>query len=269
MSVLLKALGMRPRRRSSAFTCHASEISDADDSMHSIGSPKKESIPKNCGHSTCHQAPGLMGSVHTYPTASGKRYRVLYRKPDHSQGQKRGFTTKRDAELFLAEVEISKAKGDYVDPADARTTIGMLGADWLKTQTHLKPSSFRPPVETAWRVHVEPEWGSRPVGSIRNSEVAAWVSGLTAAGKGATTVLRAYGVLAAILDVAVRDRRVSRNVARGIPPSLGRSARRASTSRMSRCTGSPKHPETTPRLFARSPTRASDGARSPRSGSGT
>lgn len=156
-----------------------------------------------------------MGSVHAYETSAGRRYRVLYRKPDHSQGQKRGFKTKRDADLFLAEVEVSKAKGDYVDPADARVTVATLGADWLATQGHLKPSSYRP-VEMAWRVHVESVWGGRSVGSIRHSEVAAWVGQLTA-GKGATTVLRAYGVLAAILDVAVKDRRVSRNVARGVP----------------------------------------------------
>ena len=49
----------------------------------------------------------------------------------------------------------------------------------------------------------------------------AWVSSLTAgtgeaAGKGATTVLRAYGVLAAILDAAVKDRRLHSNPARGV-----------------------------------------------------
>ncbi|MEF3405293.1 site-specific integrase [Agromyces sp. CCNWLW203] len=165
-----------------------------------------------------------MGSVHPYETSGGKRYRVLYRKPDHSQGQKRGFKTKRDAELYLAEVEVSKAKGDYVDPADARTTIATLGAEWLATQTHLKPSSYRP-VEIAWRVHVEPVWGSRNVGGIRHSEVAAWVSQLSTT-KGATTVLRAYGVLASILDVAVKDRRLSRNVARGVSlPRKGKKAR--------------------------------------------
>ncbi|WP_314453255.1 site-specific integrase [uncultured Microbacterium sp.] len=34
--------------------------------------------------------------------------------------------------------------------------------------------------------------------------------------RSATTVLRAYGVLAALLDVAVKDKRISRNVARGV-----------------------------------------------------
>ncbi|TQO20319.1 site-specific recombinase XerD [Rhodoglobus vestalii] len=155
-----------------------------------------------------------MGSVHAYDSATGKRYRVLYRKPDHGQGQKRGFKTKRDAELFLASVEVSKAKGEFVDASAARSTVDALGVEWLKNQTHLKPSSFRP-VEIAWRLYVRPEWGKRAVGDIRHSQVQAWVSQISA-DRGATTVLRAYGVLASILDAALEDRRISANPARGV-----------------------------------------------------
>jgi integrase len=155
-----------------------------------------------------------MGSIHPYETGGGKRYRVLYRKPDHRQAQKRGFKTKRDADLFLATVEVSKARGEFVDTSAARATVSTLGAEWLTHQSHLKPSSYRP-VEIAWRLYVEPVWGIRTVGSIRHSEVQSWVTSMTAA-KGATTVLRAYGVLAALLDVAVKDRRLVANVARGV-----------------------------------------------------
>lgn len=154
-----------------------------------------------------------MASVHPYETAGGKRYRVRFRTPDHKESQKRGFKTKRDADLYLASVEVSKARGEFVDATAAKATIGGIGGDWLATQTHLKPSSYRP-VESAWRVHVEPKWGARTVGGIRPSEVQAWISELGQR-KGATTVLRAYGVLAAVLDVAVRDRRLTANPARG------------------------------------------------------
>ena len=155
-----------------------------------------------------------MGSVHAYQVTSGKRYRVSYRKPDHSQATKRGFVRKADAEKFLHAVEHSKSQGAYIDPADARSTVGALGPEWLKTQNHLKPSSYRP-VEIAWRLHVEPKWGRLAVGDIRHSSVQAWVSTLSET-KGATTVLRAYGVLAAVLDSAVKDRRVTVNPARGV-----------------------------------------------------
>ena len=41
-----------------------------------------------------------MGTIEAYETARGKRYRVRYRTPDHRQTDKRGFRTKRDADLF-------------------------------------------------------------------------------------------------------------------------------------------------------------------------
>jgi len=154
-----------------------------------------------------------MGSVLSYESAGGRRYRVMYRTPDHRQTTKRGFKTKREAELYLATVETSKARGEYIDASAARVTIASLGVEWLANQTHLKPSSLRP-LEIAWRLQVEPRWGRIPVGDVRHSDVQAWVTSLSA-GRSATTVLRAFGVLAGILDIAVKDRRVPVNVARG------------------------------------------------------
>lgn len=154
-----------------------------------------------------------MGSIESYESAKGKRYVVRYRTPERRQAAKRGFTTKRDAELYLASVETSKARGEYIDASAARTTIGSLGVEWLANQTHLKASSLRP-IEIAWRLKVQPRWGNVAVGDVRHSDVQKWITSLAAV-RSATTVLRAYGVLAGILDVAVRDRRIPNNVARG------------------------------------------------------
>lgn len=157
-----------------------------------------------------------MGSVEPYETASGRRYRVRYRKPDHTQTDKRGFRTKRDAELYLASVTIAKATGDYIDPALSRTTVGHIAPGWLasKQPPVLKPSSHLPLVNS-WNRHVEPQWGSRELSSIHPSEVQAWVSELSTR-RSTSVVLRALGVLAGILDVAVDDRRLARNPARGL-----------------------------------------------------
>jgi integrase len=160
------------------------------------------------------QSGSRMGRIASYPTSGGKRYRVRYRKPDHSQTDKRGFRTKREAELFLAAMDISMAKGEFIDSTAGKVTVGELGAVWVRSQTQLKPSTLRV-VETAWRLHVEPRWGALTIGQVRHSDVQTWVSEL-ATRKSATTVTRAYGVLGSILDVAVRDRRLSNNVARRV-----------------------------------------------------
>lgn len=155
-----------------------------------------------------------MATISSYQTAHGKRYRVRYRKPDRSQTDKRGFKTKREAELFAAEVELTKARGDFIDASAARVTIASLGAEWLDTQTHLKPSTARV-IESSWRVHVQPIWGPRAVGDIRHSEVQMWVTRLSKE-KSATTVKRAHGILSSILERAEKDRRIASNAARGV-----------------------------------------------------
>jgi len=155
-----------------------------------------------------------MGSVHAYTISAGKRYRVLYRKPDHSQGQKRGFTTKKAAELYLSTVEIAKARGEFVDPSASSITVADLGPAWLERKKHLKPSAYRA-LESAWDTHVLPTWGGFQLGKISQTAIQAWTTTLSAT-RSATTVSRAYGVLAAILDDAVSDRRLNRNPARGV-----------------------------------------------------
>lgn len=156
----------------------------------------------------------MSGSITPYETAAGRRYRVRYRKPDKSQTDKRGFKTRKEAALFLASITVSKATGDYIDPALGRTTVGQLSAGWLAgKEATLKPSAYRP-LASAWTVHVEPIWGDREIASIQPSEVQTWVAELSS-NRSATLVKRALSVLAGILDVAVTDRRLPRNPAKG------------------------------------------------------
>ncbi len=152
--------------------------------------------------------------IEPYETAQGTRYRVRYRKPNKQQTDKRGFKTVKEAELFLAAVKVSKATGDYIDPAKARITVGQLHERWLEGKKVLKPSAYDS-LPRAWRNQVEPTWGNREIGSIDKSEVQAWVAGLYA-DRSASTVLRALGVLAGILDMAIADGYIKRNPARGL-----------------------------------------------------
>lgn len=156
-----------------------------------------------------------MGSVTPYTTKEGKRYRVRYRRPDGAQTDKRGFKTKRDAELFLSSVEVAKAKGEFIDLSAAEVRIGTLGTKWVASRKQvLKPSTYRS-IESSWRIHVEPRWGKRTLAKVRHSEIQDWVSEM-AETQGASNVLRAHGILAGIFDTAVKDRTLTTNPARDI-----------------------------------------------------
>ncbi|MFJ6002955.1 tyrosine-type recombinase/integrase [Arthrobacter sp. NPDC092385] len=156
-----------------------------------------------------------MGSIHAYENKGGKWYRVLYKKPDNSQGQNRGFKLKRDAQAYLDAVEVSKRQGQYVAPSDGRTTVGTLGADWLAAHKQtVKPSTFHSD-SSAWRIHVEPMWGGRAVSSLRRTEITAWAAKLSES-RSPTTVVRCLGVLSGVLHDAAEDKRIAVNPALGI-----------------------------------------------------
>lgn len=154
-----------------------------------------------------------MATIEPYETKNGKRYRVRYRKPDRTQTDKRGFKTVRDAKLFAATVETDKAMGTYIDPSAGRIRLGDLGPAWLNRQADWKPSYERS-MQSAWRNHVEPRWGTVSLSDIKRSDIEAWVAGM---GISRSSASRCLTILSSILDSAVADRMIPNNPASKIP----------------------------------------------------
>ena len=152
-----------------------------------------------------------MGSVTPYETSGGRRYRVRYRKPDHKQTDKRGFRTKRDAELFLASVEVAKNSGRYIDPTRARVSIGDWMNKWVETRTDLRRSTFDR-LEGVVRLHIVPSLGPIAIGDLTRFDAQLWASKLTAT-QSPGSVRKIVHVLSAGLQVAVDDGRIPANPA--------------------------------------------------------
>jgi integrase len=150
-----------------------------------------------------------MASITPYETAAGKRYRVRYRKPDNSQTDKRGFKTKREAELFLASVEVSKAKGEWVDPTLSRATVEAWSPTWLASHSDLKPST-RAAYEWILTKYILPQWGSTPLVAVTHAGVQGWVTQLGTS-YAPSTVRKIHVIFSGLMNYAVRDRRIPRN----------------------------------------------------------
>jgi integrase len=168
-----------------------------------------------------------MATIESYQTRSGAMfYMVRYRKPDNKQTMKRGFRTKRDAQMFANNVEVQKMTGEYVAPSLGRVTVGELAGKWLaRKQRATAPSHYRM-LESGWRVHVQPHWGTVPVADVDLLAVEEWIAALDTKGAGATTVVRAHGVLSGILADAVKGKRLVANPAKGVENLPRRTARR-------------------------------------------
>ncbi len=109
-------------------------------------------------------------------------------------------------------------KGDFVSPVKGRIKVGDLSQGWLERKKATTEPSHSRMLDSAWRVHVEPVWGAVPVSKVTITGVKNWSASMTGAGSSATTVLRALGVLAGILDDAIADGRITKNPARGLDP---------------------------------------------------
>jgi integrase len=166
-----------------------------------------------------------MGSVTAYETTAGKRYRVIYRKPDHIQTQKRGFRTKRDAELFLAKIEIDKNRGAFVDPGKARVTLGEWLDLWMASRSDWRPTS-RERARGIVAAHIKPALGRYPLGALTHQTVQQWSSNLSAS-QSPASVRKIVNVLSGSLQMAVRDGRLPANPAHGLNlPRVGKASKR-------------------------------------------
>jgi integrase len=146
---------------------------------------------------------------------SGKPvWRAHYRTPTGLQRNKT-FNRKVHAERFLATIEAAKVAGTYVDPALARITLGEWAEIWLTAQAHLKATT-RERYAGILREHIVPAWGTVQLANISHADVQAWVSELATPPRAPATVRKIHRVLSLILDLAVRDGRLSRNVAEKI-----------------------------------------------------
>jgi integrase len=158
----------------------------------------------------CERAGGFyVGSIEPYETSKGRRYRAIYRRPDHIQTQKRGFQTKREAQLFLAGVEVDKSRGAYIDPSKTRMSVDSWMATWLATRTDLRATT-RTRVIGIIGNYISPKLGKIPLGELNRLRVQEWASALPGSPE---SVRKAANVLSGALQLAVDDGRLPANPA--------------------------------------------------------
>lgn len=134
------------------------------------------------------------------------RYRARWREYPGGPQKTRQFARKGDAQRFLDAVCGDLAHGAYVDPAGGRRLFRDYAEQWRTAQVH-RPTTAAS-VETFLRLHAYPELGGRPIGSVRRSEIQAWVKALTGVlAPGAVELV--YRWVSAIFKAAVGDRLIA------------------------------------------------------------
>ena len=144
-------------------------------------------------------------------TVGPVRWRARYRTAKGEE-RSRTFARKIDAERWLATVEASKVRGDWIDPQVQQVSVQELGDRLLSTK--------RDPNTKAWNRamlrHVTDRWGSDAVVSVNHLDVQAWVNELEVAGRGPDTVRGAFRVLHETIALALRARIIGHDPCLGV-----------------------------------------------------
>lgn len=160
-------------------------------------------IRRRCARRDCRRL--LAPRVRRCPRCSGNaEYKARYLDPDGAERSK-VFQRRVDADAFIASMETSKRKGDWVDPRRARVPFEDWAERWLATTVHLKPKT-RAGYDSLLRTHILPAFGKTPLGAIEPQDVSGWVAGMDERGLSASRIRQAYRVLSAALKAAVVSR---------------------------------------------------------------
>lgn len=151
-----------------------------------------------------------MASVDKDPSRARTPWVVRWR--DESGRQcKKGFTRKVDADRFRAEVEHQLNTGSYIDAAAGRRTFRAYAEDWLKGQPYRPNTLARKHSEL--KNHIYPAIGSRPLASLRQSQMQAFATGMDLEPSSARTV---WSTARSIVRAAVRDRAIGHDPCLGV-----------------------------------------------------
>ncbi|MEV8370148.1 site-specific integrase [Microbacterium sp. NPDC064584] len=156
-----------------------------------------------------------MASIRQRPDG---RWRARYRDADGRE-HARHFTLKRDAQLWLDEISASVLTGQYVDPRAGRAVWSTWVVGWMDAQAWVLGT--REAAETA--VESVP-WASRPIGSVKPSQVQAWVSGELKRGLAASTVRTRLNYVQMAFRAAVLDKVIPASPAAAVKAPRARRA---------------------------------------------
>ncbi|MCR6688112.1 site-specific integrase [Cellulomonas sp.] len=125
----------------------------------------------------------------------------------------RSFGRRVDAKRWEADQLAKLDAGSWIDPARGRMTFAALAEERQASRGHL---AVRSQETTRFLLdkYVIPEIGAYPISGITAADVERVMSALTTRGLATATRRRALSMMRLVFDYAIRDRRLSVNVAR-------------------------------------------------------
>jgi integrase len=120
------------------------------------------------------------------------------------------FPTKRDADRWLANIQVDIDRGNWIDPAWGSISLDEYAHAWV-AQRLLAPRTVEH-YRGLLKNHIVPVLGKIDLNDLSPRDVRAWHSELSkAAEPGPVTVAKAYRLLRTVCETAVTDEMIGRN----------------------------------------------------------
>lgn len=153
-----------------------------------------------------------------------RKYRARYRGPDGKERSKT-FVKRADAQRFLDEQSVAKARGQWVDPRAGRMPFAVW-AEEVAARRELRDGT-RVRNEVYMRRHVLPYFAEMPLAKIHRAEVRSWLGTVKAKNLSPATIKACYVLLSHALSEAVEERLIAQSPCRGIElPKVHRAKQR-------------------------------------------
>jgi integrase len=145
------------------------------------------------------------------------RFQARYRGPDGKlRSASQTFAKKRDAERWLTLKEAEIARGEWMNPEEAKITIKDWGERWLSSVSpSLKPKT-RASYGSLLRTLIEPRFGKSEVSQVRPIMINEWVASLLKRGLSPSRVRQAYRLMSQIMTAAVNNELIKSSPCRGV-----------------------------------------------------
>ncbi len=147
------------------------------------------------------------GNIRRLPSGN---YQARYHSPSGSRPSK-VFTTRADANAWLAMQYTDQLRGDWVDPRAGAVSLRQYANDWLKDKANIRPRTHEM-YEDMMRLHIFPTLGDEQLGRISPPIVRRWYALLvTECALESRTPAKAYRLLNQILKTATADGVIARS----------------------------------------------------------
>ncbi|MDR7278680.1 tyrosine-type recombinase/integrase [Catenuloplanes atrovinosus] len=146
------------------------------------------------------------GSIRKLPSG---RIQARYRGPDGiRRDAPNTFLTEREATAWLTVIEAEILKGAWQPPEQQEIRLAVYGKRWI-AERKLQPRT-REAYEDLFRLHIVPILGAAPLGALTPASIRTWRSKLLANGTTEPQAVKAYSLLRAILNTAIKEDEIIR-----------------------------------------------------------